>query len=78
MKSHKKTRNLIQGKEELEQLVALNFDVVQFAPYHFRINGRLDVWPSTKKWFDRATGRKGSYEILISFVHDFFTNQLGK
>jgi hypothetical protein len=77
LKGQIRRRNLAQGKEDLEQLVALDFDVVPFSPYHFRINGRLDVWPSSKKWFDKSTGRHNSYDSLIPFVQDFFTSTIG-
>lgn len=63
-----KHQNLEKGKEALEILVSWDYAVEQFSEYHFRINSRLDVWPTSKKWYDRKTGRKGEYEELESFV----------
>jgi hypothetical protein len=78
MNASKRRKNLTLGKEELEELVALDFEVVQFAPFHFRINGSLDVWPSTKKWYAGLSGRKGTYDSLIPFVYEFFTSKVGR
>lgn len=63
--------NLFQGEMELEELVAFDYRVVQYSEYHFRINNRLDVWPSSKKWYDQKTLRKGEYENLSKFVKEF-------
>lgn len=62
--------NLKEGEEILEALVAMDYEVKQFSPYHFRINGRLDVWPSAKKWYDLKTQEKGVYASLMKFVKD--------
>lgn len=64
--------NLSEGEKMLEILVAEDFQVVQFSEYHFRIEGRLDIWPSTRKWYDKKTMRKGSYGNLIPFIRKFF------
>lgn len=63
--------NLIKGEEELEILVAWDYRVRHLDTYHFRINDRLDVWPSSKKWFDQRTRRSGTYDNLESFVEGF-------
>ena len=65
-------KNLAEGEEQMDILIAKDFHVERFSDYHFRINDRLDVWPSTKKWYDRLTMRKGEYNNLIEFVMDFF------
>jgi len=67
----RKRANLSKGEAELEELVAFDYQIVQLSPYHFRINGRLDVWPSSKRWWDRRTFRKGGYDDLVSFVKGF-------
>lgn len=64
----RKRANLNKGEAELEELVAFDYQVVQLSPYHFRINSRLDVWPSSKRWWDTKTFRKGDYDDLVSFV----------
>lgn len=70
-----KLQNLADGKAALERLVAWDYMVVQLSEYHFRINNRLDVWPSTRKWWDVKTQRKGEYDELESFVKKFIPIQ---
>lgn len=63
--------NLGLGKHQLEILVAYDYVVTQCSEYHFKINKRLNIWPSSKKWFDQKTMRKGEYTDLIKFVKEF-------
>lgn len=63
--------NLFQGEQDLEVLVAFDYKVVQFSEYHFRVNDRLDLWPTSKKWWDSKTMRKGEYDDLVQFVKGF-------
>ena len=37
-------------------------EVVELSPYHFRIDGKIDLWPSSKKFM--KNGRVGKYEKL--------------
>ena len=46
-----------------------------FSEIHFRINGRLDVWPSTKRFYDTKSHEKGSYDNLERFVIDHFAKK---
>ncbi len=73
MNKSAKKENWQKGTEALEILVAWDYKVQPFSDIHFRINDRLDVWPSTKKWYDLKTQRKGVYEELESFVKKFLT-----
>ncbi len=66
-----KKQNWQEGTDDLENLVAWDYKVVPFSDIHFRINDRLDVWPSTRKWYDMKTKRTGQYQKLESFVKDF-------
>lgn len=66
-----KRSNLIAGESALENLVAWDYTVHQFNESHFRINNRLDVWPTTKKYYDTKTQRRGTYDELESFVKNF-------
>lgn len=66
-----KKHNLTAGEVALENLVSWDYTVKQFSDIHFRINNRLDVWPTTKKYYDHKTFRKGYYEELESFVRKF-------
>lgn len=69
-RGNKKLRklNLSSSEESFEILTAHDHVVQQFSPVHFRIDGRIDVWPSTKKWFDRVTFRRGTYTDLVEFA----------
>lgn len=67
-----KQANLEIGYEEVDILIAQDHEVRQFDDYHFRINRRLDVWPSTKKWYDTWTKRTGTYRTLMDLVKEHF------
>lgn len=71
MSRNQRLINLNAGKEALENLVSWDYEVHQFSDYHFRINRRLDIWPSTRKYYDTKTHRKGVYEDLEKFVKGF-------
>lgn len=71
----KRAKNLEGGKEALEILVAQDFEVVQLSDYHFRINGRLDVWPSSKKAYDIKSHIKKSYNDLEQFVKQHLSTE---
>jgi hypothetical protein len=72
MKNKNKKRKLEHGLEDLDILAALDFRVKQFSPYHFRINERLDVWPSSKSCYDILAHRKQGYTDLARFVQYYF------
>lgn len=72
MSKLKKLINLNDGKTALEILVALDFSVDQKSEYHYRINHRLDVWPSSKKFYDIKNHRKGTYDDLRTLVVSHF------
>lgn len=71
MKTQKKL-NLKKGYEELDILAALDFQVQQFSAFHFRINNRLDVWPSSQTAYDRISNRKEHYTDLVRFAQSHF------
>lgn len=57
------------------QLREWGYDVVQFTPWHFRVEGRLDFWLPRGKWYDFATHEKGQKPLdQIAF---FFRARLG-
>lgn len=71
MRKTQKIINWKEGTEALESLIAWDYQVHPFSDIHFRINRRLDVWPSTKKWYDLKTHRKGEYQELEIFVKQY-------
>ena len=50
--------------------MAWDYDVLLLTKQnrHYRINGRLDVWPSIKRYYDLKNRHKGSYDDLEKFV----------
>ena len=38
----------------------------QFSPWHFRINGIIDVWPKRRKWMHVKTGDKSQQYVDIN------------
>lgn len=43
------------------ELLTEGFEIVQLTEYQFRINGRLDIYPTWAKWHDIKTNRRGSF-----------------
>ena len=49
----------------------LGYFTMQFTEHHYRIQDRVDYWPSREKWFDLRTGRKGQgLQRLIRYLLD--------
>lgn len=71
----RRMRNLREDETLLEILVAQDFSVVQLSEWHFRINGRLDVWPTSRKFYDRKSYVKGEYTHLEQFAKEHFMVQ---
>lgn len=71
MNKETKKKNWQEGTEALEILVAQDYEVQAFSDIHFRINRRLDVWPSTKKWWDSRKNKTGVYDELVKFTKDY-------
>lgn len=58
----------------MNRLRRLGYEVHQFTPYQFRIEGRLDVYPVNRKWHDIKSNKRGSYGDVIEFVRTFFND----
>ncbi len=52
------------------QLKAQGYDVEQKTEYHFRINGRLDLWQIHNRWHDIKTNERGGAKNLAIFVKE--------
>jgi hypothetical protein len=63
-----KQKRLEEAIEIFDILIARDYEVTQFSQYHFRVNGRLDIWPTSKKWYDTRSHAKGTYIDLIETV----------
>jgi hypothetical protein len=52
-----------EGKK-IEALIAKGFKIQKFTDFHFRINSKVDVWPSKGKYWVLGTQIKGKYYKL--------------
>lgn len=60
-------------QSEIKEAITEGFRIVQFSPYHYRIEGQLDVWPSRKghqRFHDIKTGKRGTYIMgqLVNYI----------
>lgn len=46
--------------------------VVKLTEYHFRIDGKLDLHPTHRRFHVLATGRRGAYESAAQIVGQVF------
>jgi hypothetical protein len=62
---------------DLLNLADQGFDirVVNEDGYQFRVNGRLDIYPTNKRWHDIKENKRGGYESLTEFIPRFFSPQ---
>ncbi len=74
MTKNEKKFNWQIGTSQIQILIAQDYEVNAFSDIHFRINRRLDVWPSTKKWYDTRNHTKGTYKDLLTFAKQHFKN----
>lgn len=62
-----------KGWDELRNLNMAGYAIKDLnRGFQFRVNDRLDVYPTNKKWHDTYTGKRGTYETVYDFVVHFF------
>jgi hypothetical protein len=54
--------------EKLEILTAYDYQVEPLSDYQFRINGTIDIYPVNKRWHNIRSGKRGTYNELVSFI----------
>lgn len=59
------------GTVEIYQLGPA-YRVERKSPYHFRINGVLDVWPTNRRFHCLRTQERGGYQSLDLLVRAHF------
>lgn len=85
MKKHEKEERRKRREEQRADIRALEregFTIEQFKQnsvaevFHIRVDKRLDLYLSNKRWHDLMTGDRGEYEDqgLAEFVREFFDN----
>jgi len=68
-----KESNLDAAFDVLDILIAHGYHIELFNnEYHWKINGVLDVWPTTRTWYYKKTGERGRYDELVRFVRGLF------
>ena len=58
----------------VERVRAEGFEVEEKTGTHFRVNGRLDVYPVSRRFHDIKHNHRGGYLDMIGFVKQFFRN----
>ena len=61
---------------EIMELNEMGFEVDQKSPYHFRINKRLDLFPTHNRWHDIERNKRGGAYNLKQFTINFFKNNV--
>ncbi len=77
MRTRFNTRNL---PNQLGVLVAHDYEVVEFSENHYRINGELDVWPTTKRAYNIKTHQRFNFRFsdVATFVLTALPHTCGK
>ena len=66
----RRAKRLPVRTEEILALKLQGYEVEQKTEYHFRINGRVDVWPIHNRWHDLKTQERGGAKNLAIFVKE--------
>jgi hypothetical protein len=75
MKEEQKERRAKRLPGRTAEILSLKndgFDVEQLTEYQFRINGRLDLFPTHNRYHDTRKNVRGGYGAVIPFVKKFF------
>jgi len=48
------------------------YEVEWKSEYHFRVNGRMDLWPIHNRWHDLRTQERGGAPDLADFIRARF------
>jgi hypothetical protein len=70
----RRAARLPKRTEALLALRAEGYEIEKKTEYHFRVNGRLDVWPTHNRYHDIRTGKRGGYPDIVRFIKRFFKN----
>lgn len=58
--------------QEILALKDKGFKIEQKTDYHFRVNDRLDLWPTHNRWHDIKRDKRGGAQNLAQFTIYFF------
>lgn len=51
------------------------YQVTKFTEYHWRVEDRIDIYPTKNKYFIPKTGERGTYGDLESFLEKKFSGE---
>ena len=77
MTRRRKVRDRQREQERIETILALGYFAMQFCDTHWRIQDRIDFWPSTGRWSDREAplnsihrkpGDSGGFTALVAYL----------
>lgn len=54
--------------EVFQRIATAGYVVVKMTEYHYRINGRLDLYPTNRRFHDLKDGERGSYRDALLIV----------
>lgn len=66
IQSNKRAAVRDHGTEELQKLKEEGYLVIELTPYHFRINGELDIYPTNRKYHYLPDNKRGKIRRDIS------------
>lgn len=77
MREHRKMVSQKYRDRRTPQILELDhegFDVEEITPYQFRINDRLDIFPTNARWHDTEINKRGSFsgQNVKQFVRTYF------
>ncbi len=65
-----RTEKRTQNTAEILELRALGYDVRQITEYHFRIEGKLDLYPTRGRWHNLRHNKRGYYRNAAAICVD--------
>ena len=77
MREHRRMvneKNRERRGKHIEALRFAGYDVKELTPYQFRVEGRLDIYPTNACWHDIETKERGSFsgknlkEFVVSYL----------
>lgn len=60
---------------DIQLLKEKGFSIKQFTDFHYRINGKLDIWPTKSKYHYLPTNERGSFTINIMDLATAYINE---
>ncbi len=73
----RRTERVIDRTSQIASLKKDGFDIEQKSAFHFRVNGRLDLWPTHNRYHDIRENKRGGYGDVVMFVREFFKGEGG-